>query len=152
MGTQNTLLTEEMRQKAIGMEGEPSTIDIEMGHIQSFAAAVGDPNPLWNDEAQARKSRYGGVVAPPTFLRAIRVERPQPPLDQPLDRLLDGGSEWEYFEPIRVGDRITAIARIVDVSERSGRMGTMIFVANEVRYANQFDELVATQRNTLIWY
>ncbi len=152
MGTQNTILTEEMRQKAIGMEGEPSTINVEKGHIQRFAAAVGDPNTLWNDEAQARKSRYGGIVAPPTFLRAIRVERPQPSLDQPLDRLLDGGSEWEYFEPIRVGDRITGVARIADVSERSGRMGTMILVINEITYTNQFDELVATQRNTLIWY
>ena len=152
MTTQSPFLTEEMRQKAIGIEGKPSVLEVEKGAIKRFAAAVGDPNPLWNDEAAARKGRYGGIVAPPTFLRSVGLERPQFPFEIPFNRLLDGGSEWEYFEPIRAGDRITALARIVDVSERSGRLGTMIFNVTEATYTNQFNEVVATQRNTLIWY
>ena len=152
MATESAFLTDEMRQRAIGIEGKPATLEVEKGAVRKFAEAVGDPNPLWNDEGAARKSRYGGLVAPPTFLRSVHHERPQLPFDFPFTRLLDGGSEWEYFGPVRVGDRITAVARIVDVSERSGRMGTMLFIVSEITYTNQFDELVATQRNTLISY
>ena len=152
MATQSPFLTEEMRQKAIGIESKPAVQEVEQGGIKRFAEAVGDPNPLWNDEAVARKSRYGGLIAPPTYLRSVRVERPQLPFDIPFSRLLDGGSEWEYFEPVRVGDRITAVAGIVDMSERSGRLGTMLFSVTEITYTNQFDEVVATQRNTSIRY
>ena len=152
MAAQGTYLTEEMRQKAIGLESQPATLDVEKGGIKRFAEAVGDPNTLWSDEAQARKGRYGGIVAPPTFLRSVRLERLQLPFDVPFQRLLDGGSEWEYFEPVRAGDRITAVSRIVDISERSGRLGAMLFTVVETAYTNQLSELVATQRNTGIRY
>ncbi len=152
MASQGPLVTEEMRQKSIGAEGKPTVLEVEKGAIKRFAEALGDPNPLWNDEAAARKGRYGGIVAPPTFLRSIRFQRPDLPLEIPFNRLLDGGSEWEYFGPVRAGDRITAIARIADVSERSGRLGLMLFTVFEVTYTNQLDEVVATQRSTSIWY
>ena len=150
--TQGPLLTEEMRQRTIGLEGEPAILDVEKGAIARFAEAVGDPNPLWNDEAGARNSRYGGLTAPPTFLRSVRLQRPQLPFDVPYTRNLDGGSEWEYFGPIRAGDRITAVARIEDVSERSGRLGPMLFTVTNITYTNQFGEVVATQRTTAIRY
>ncbi len=152
MATRSPFLTEEMRQRAIGIESKPAVVEVEKGAIKRFAEAVGDPNPLWNDEAAARKSRYGGPIAPPTFLRSIRLERPELPFDVPFTRLLDGGSEWEYFEPLRAGDRITAVAQIADVSERAGRLGPMLFIVIEMAYTNQLGELVATQRSTSIRY
>ncbi len=150
MGTQSSFLIEEIRRKAIGLEGQPTTTEIEQGAIRRFAVAVGDPNPLWNDETKARKCRYGGIVAPPTFLRSVPVDRPDVTLETPYALLLDGGSEWEFFEPVRAGDRITAVARIVDVTERSGREATMLFTVSKTSYTNQLSELVATQRSTLI--
>ena len=152
MATLSPFLTPEMRQKAIGVEGEPSVLEVEKGAIRRFAEAVGDPNPLWTDEASSRKSRYGGLIAPPTFLRSVGLERPKLPFRIPYSRLLDGGSDWEYFEPVRVGDRVTAVARIVDVSERSGRLGTMLFIVAVITYTNQLNEVVATQRTTSISY
>jgi acyl dehydratase len=146
-------LTEEMRQQAIGTEGSPGVLEIEKGHIRRFAEAVGDPNPLFNDEAEARKTRYGGIIAPPTFLRSMRVGQPRLPFEMPFTRRLDGGSEWEYFQPVRAGDRITAVARIADVRERQGRQrGSMFFQVTETTYTNQFGEVVATQRSTGISY
>ena len=147
-----SLVTEDMRQRTIGLRSGPSTLEVDRGAVQRFAEAVGDPNPLWNDEASARKSRYGGMIAPPTFLRAIRLERPQLPFDIPFTRNLDGGGDWEYFEPGRVGDRITAEGRILDVWERAGRLGPMVLIATELTYTNQFEEVVATQVTTLIRY
>ncbi|MFN3974871.1 MAG: MaoC family dehydratase N-terminal domain-containing protein [Dehalococcoidia bacterium] len=147
---QATLLTEEQRRSLIGKGSKPVSTFVEKGHIRRFAEAIGDPNPLFNDEVAARQSRYGGLIAPPTFLRAVRSEMVE--VDLPGSRLLDAGSEWEYFEPVRPGDTITATARIVDVRERPLRVGQAIFVIQEITYTNQFGQKVATQRSTLIRY
>ena len=141
-----------MRQQAIGTASEPVSMDVEKGAIQSFAEAIGDPNPVYSDEAAARKSRYGSIVAPPTFLRSMRAVRPELPFDIPFERLLDGGSDWEYFQPVRAGDRITAVATITSIQERTGRLGLMLFMTTKITYANQFGEVAATQTNTSIRY
>ena len=152
MTTQASFLTGEMRQQAIGLEGPPVTTEVEKGAIIKFAEAIGDDNPVFNDEAAARETRYGGLIAPPTFLRSVASSRPELPFDFPFNRRLDGGSEWEYFEPVRPGDRITAVARIEDISERKGRLGLMIIMSTVTTYRNQFDQVVATQITTGIAY
>lgn len=144
---------EALQRRFIGQESPPEYLDVEKGHVRAFAEAIGDPNPLWSDEIAARESRFGGIVAPPTFLRAARTQRLEDlPPDFPFKRLLDGGSEWEYFEPVRVGDRITAVNRIVDIFSRNGSIGAMIFVVTETSYRNQLGQLTATQKNTSIRY
>ena len=152
MSTPATFLTEEMRQQAIGVESPPVTFEVEKGHILRFAEAIGDPNPQYTDEAEARKGRNGGLVAPPTFLRSVRGVNLELPFELSFSRRLDGGSDWEYFHPVRPGDRITAVARVAEMTERSGRLGTMVFMTTITTYTNQFEEVVATQTNTLIAY
>lgn len=152
MSTPTPVLTEEMRQQAIGLEGEPVTTEVEKGAIIKFAQAIGDENHLFNDEMAARKSAYGGLIAPPTFLRSVGGNRPELPFDLPFSRLLDGGSDWEYFEPVRVGDRITAVVRVTDIVERTGRLGVMLIVTTVTTYRNQFGQVVATQTGTGIRY
>ena len=152
MTTPASFLTEEMRQQAIGQKSEPHTIEVEKGAIIKFAQAIDDDNPVFNDDMAARESRYGGLIAPPTFLRSVGVDRPTYPFDLPFNRLLDGGSEWEYFHPVRAGDRITAVAEIADINERTGRMGLMIITSVVVTYRNQFDQVAATQTSTSIRY
>ena len=152
MSTSAPLLTEEMRQQAIGRESDPVATDVEKGAIVKFARAIQDDNPLFNDEVAARNSRFGGLIAPPTFLRSVGTQRPELPFELPLTRLLDGGSDWEYFHPVRPGDRITSVAKITDVSERTGRLGAMVFMTVVVTYRNQLDQVVATQTGTSIRY
>jgi acyl dehydratase len=141
-----------MRRQAIGLESAPVRLEVEKGAIIKFAQAIGDDNPLFNDEAAARKTCYGGLLAPPTFLRSLGQLRPEMPFDLPFHRVLDGGSDWEYFQPVRPGDRITAVARITDLRERSGRLGLMVISTIVTTYRNQFDEVVATQTNATIRY
>lgn len=43
---------------------------VEAGHIQLFARAVGDPNPIYSDSDYAVKSSLGSIIAPPTFSEA----------------------------------------------------------------------------------
>ena len=152
MTTPASFLTEEMIQKAIGQKSAPRSIDVEKGAIIKFAQAIEDDNPVYNDEQAARESRYGGLIAPPTFLRSVGVDRPEYPFDMPFTRLLDGGSDWEYFYTVRAGDRITAVAEIADINERTGRMGLMIITSIVVPYRNQFDQVAATQTSTSIRY
>ncbi len=145
----NKLVTDEIR-KLIGTESEPRVVEVERGAIRRFAEAIGDRNPLFNDEAAARHSRFGGMIAPPTFCRSLGGGFFNVPLS--LARALDGGSEWEYSEPIRPGDRITVVSRLADIREAAGRMGTMVFIVTETRYTNQFGRLCAIQRSTGIRY
>ena len=141
-----------MKRQAVGIEGPPMILEVEKGAIRKFAEAVGDSNPLWIDEEMSQTSSVGGVVAMPTFLRSMRPERPQLPFGLPFQRLLDAGSEWEYFQPVRPGDRITAVSKLTDISERSGKLGTMIFMIVIISYTNQFGQVVATQQSTHIRY
>ena len=80
---------------SIGIRSEPVTWEVEKGEIVRFASAIGDANPLYSDEAPARRGRYGGIIAPPTFLHAYGA--PSLDFEYPSGVGLDGGSEWEYF-------------------------------------------------------
>ena len=141
-------------QDVLGVDSEPVTYDVEKGHVKRFAEAVGDLNPLYVDEAQARATRYGSLIAAPTFFRSMLIEPPSLDIHEEtgLMRKLDGGSEWEFFEPVRSGEQITATARFSDFTVRDGRMGTMLFITIDNTYRNQPGETVATQRITRILY
>ena len=152
MSTAPSFLTEEMRQRAIGQESAPQIMEVEKGAIIKFAQAIGDDNPLYNDEVAARESRFGGLIAPPTFLRSAVTARPELPFDVPFERVLDGGSDWEYFVPVRPGDKITSVSRIEDMNERNGSIGLMLIFTIVVTYTNQFGQVVATQTSTSIRY
>lgn len=145
------LLTDEIK-RAIGVESDPTVMAVERGHVQRFAEAIGDSSPLFTDEKRARKSRYGGVIAPPTFLRAVPRPEPKVPLKLPTTRTLDGGSDWEYFGPVRVGDVISARLTITSIVERALSLGPALFITQEMTYTNQFGEKVAVQRSTRIGY
>ena len=152
---QSNILTGEMRERVIATEFEPATFEVEKSHITAFARAIGDDNPLWNDEVAARRSRYGGLIAPPTFTRLIvnslrlrgTTQYPLPGTVQ-----LDGGSQWRYFEPIRPGDRITHFRKITDAYERQGSAGPLIFIIGHSRFVNQFDETAVTLTGVTIRY
>ena len=149
--TQESVITQEMRD-VIGVESEAITYDVERGAIRKFAEAIGDDNPLYVDEEAARKSRYGGLIAPPTFMRSMSAGSSRATVQSPYSAALDGGSVWEYFEPVRPGDRISVTMKVSDMFEREGRLGNMLFIIRETNYVNQFGKTVAIQRGTGISY
>ena len=149
---QQSVITQKMRD-ALGVESQPMTYEVEKGAIRRYADAIGDPNPIYRNEKVARKSRYGSIVAPPTFLRSMEASPESDPFENVYPEVLDGGSEWEYpGPPVCAGDQITVTVRPLDFRERMGKLGPMLFVVREYRYANQLGELVATQRSTYIYY
>lgn len=149
--TDSTGITDELR-SFIGMESSPVTYDVEKHAVERFACALGDPNPLYTNEVAARKSSYGGLIAPPIFVRSFLPGAYPTPYPEPFAHILDGGSKYRFNEPVRVGDRITVIRKIVDLFEKQGRLGPMIFKISEISYVNQLGQLAATQTSTTITY
>src|SRR5262245_25804328 len=138
----------------VGKTGEPVTMHVERGKIREFARAIKDEDPLYFDEAQATREA-GGIMAPVTFLQTVShwdVEgrgRPRAPLD--LKRVLHGEQEYEFLAPVRAGDVLTAVSRIVDVYDKPGkRGGSMSFAVTETEYRNPRGELVARARHITI--
>ena len=150
--SEESAITEELK-SLLGVESEPEVWDVEKGHIIKFAQAIGDPNPLWNDEEYASKSRYGSIVAPPIFFIDEGLTKFVDVLMNvkcPLPSMLNGGSEIEYYVPIKPGDKITTVAKLIDMQEKVGGSGRLLLLTVEVTYTNQKGELVARCRNTFI--
>ncbi len=156
----SSLITEEAR-ALIGKESEPVTGEVTAKDIRRFCYAVGDLNPLYLDEEFSKRSGFGGTMAPPMFFDIPTApEFPQDELKEDgmprrglmprskATRTMAGGSEVEFFKPIRAGDRITRVSNIADIYEKEGRSGTLVFTVYESRYTNQDGDLVAVERLT----
>jgi acyl dehydratase len=150
--TEGSAITDELR-KAVGVESKPKVFEVEKGHIRRFAEAVQDANPLWQDEGYAGKSRYGNIIAPPTFLQDQAINAFVDELLElkcPLPRLLNGGQEVECYKPMMPGDVITSTAKLADLREKEGRNGRLLFMGVESTLTNQRGELVAKGRHNFI--
>ena len=161
---QESLITDEIR-SWIGRETPPWTIEATKLDITRFAVATDDINPLYLDEKYAKKSLHGGLIAPPLFYMApltnpvpetelrpdgLPYEGKFPIPPTPLPRLMDGGTEIEFFAPIRAGDTLTGRCKILDIYQKEGRTGPLIFVVRESRFTNQKGELVLIEKGASI--
>jgi hypothetical protein len=131
-------LVERLRER-IGVTAPATEAIVEAGHLKRFAEAIGDPNPRWSSEA------------PPTFLIALApVSLHLAEAEEYGKGWLNGGNRFEYFEPVKVGDRITATGRVADVYEKTGGSGSLLFIIFETDYVNQHGRTVAKLRGTAI--
>src|SRR5437868_4638461 len=58
----------ERLKKNVGHEAGPLTIEVERGALLKFSQAAGETNPLYFDDAYAKTTRFGGIIAPPTYV------------------------------------------------------------------------------------
>jgi acyl dehydratase len=150
---------------------EVRIFDIEKGAIKKYAEAIEDTNPLYWDDEYARNSRYGSIIAPPGFWGwvpvnpakeaepfssrgsqrfVIRDEALRALTKAGYSRVMDGGHAYEFFKPVRAGDTLAAVYKIVDIVERQGRAGKFIILMQETSYSNQHGELVGIWHQNLI--
>lgn len=158
MTADDALITPALR-ALIGREEPPAVFEIEREPIRRWAEAVGDPNPLFHDEAYARRRGYRSLVAPVGFLAnywyPVKGEyRTRLVRNPPFRFALNGGNEIEFLEPVVAGDTITATSKVVDLFVRQGRpgIGRMFFEVNETVFVNQHGRTVARAHKTAIWY
>ena len=119
--------------------------EVTRDSIRHFARGMGDPNPLWQDEEYARKTCWGGLIAPPTILYSVIYPTGMRVGGLPGVGSFHSGNHWEWHRPIRVGDVITGTYRCYDVVEKPSKFGGRhVNVYGETKYYNQHDEPVAT--------
>lgn len=145
------LTFEELKEKA-GKEEVVETLEIEKSMIRNFAAAIGDTNPLYNDEEYAKSKGYSSIIAPPGFFTAAVMSsaftrlRPR----MPIGRGVDAGGEWDILLPVAAGDTLTNTFKFVDVTQEEGSKGMKTFVKFETTHVNQRGEMVAKSRSQLM--
>lgn len=90
--------------------------------IRHYADAHGDRNPLWRDESYARKTRWGSIIAPPTFADSLIQAYPykfEPDKFEVFGGLfqMPTGSRRENFKPFRHGDKIHVVHKYLGMKE-----------------------------------
>jgi len=134
-----------------------------------FARAIGDGNKIYYDEAHAKKTEAGTIVAPPTFVQASAQFDPdyflRPKIGQPwfgsgkeptglkpdasqdfdISRGLHAEQRYEYHRYPKVGDVLTATVKPGKTWEKEGRRsGKLKFSETITEYRDQKGELVVT--------
>ena len=151
----DSLLTDDMKAK-VGMMTEPVVYEVEKGAIKRFAQAVGDMNPLYNDEEFAKNTRYGGIVAPPGFYGLPAGEEPEAGklikmLNCPLKTMLHMGSDAEFYRPIRPGDTLVCYQKVADIQDKSKGDKKRLFVVIELTAKNQHDHVASRIRYNMMF-
>lgn len=70
----------------------------------------------------------------------------------PLPRRMWAGSDFQFHQPLLIGDALSRQSTIVDVKEKSGRTGSLIFVKvrHEVR-RNGADAVALTEHHNIVY-
>lgn len=140
----------------IGKPFAPFTFEVDKSKIRELAQALGDDNPIYDDDEAARAAGLPGIVAPPTFATLFKMwgEGGSSPHIKTIGgdvlRLLHGEEEFEYHGLIRPGDVITGQTQVVSIEEKKGRGSNLDIVKLQTDYHNQRGELVVVGRTTIV--
>ncbi|MBI2202753.1 MAG: MaoC family dehydratase N-terminal domain-containing protein [Candidatus Rokubacteria bacterium] len=135
----------------VGPLGGADTMTVELGAVRKMARAVEDADPIHYDAAAATRRGYRGVVAPWPFVWLMYFNGTEHQLDFPFGKAtVHGEDEYEFHEPMIVGDEITMRTEITDARARRGRSGLLGIVVQERRFTNQLGRLCAVLRTTVI--
>ncbi|HEX2173142.1 MAG TPA: MaoC family dehydratase N-terminal domain-containing protein [Dehalococcoidia bacterium] len=125
----------------IGKAADLGTHEVTAEMFRDYAAALGATL-----EGDAKD-----WVAPPLFCNVLTSGGAQP------ETKIEGGrrrfaanQSYEPLAPIRVGDRLSATARITEMYEKTGRSGAMLFVVRETTFTNQDKTDVAKIRHSMV--
>ncbi len=110
----------------IGKTYDPSTYAVGREKVREYARAVGETDPLYLDVDAARAAGHADVVAPPMFavvyaMPAVAAGMFDPEVGIDFARMVHGGQEFVWAEPVVAGDRITTQATIKDIYEKAGK-------------------------------
>ncbi len=114
----------------VGERSAPVTNTVEREAVRRFAEAIADPSPLYRDEEMAKKSRYGRLLAPPTFPRTFDYGRIEG-LELPSAGLIHGEFRISYGRPLLVGDEVLCRLELKDSYDKHSRRGLLGFLLFE---------------------
>jgi acyl dehydratase len=139
--------------KFIGYTSAPCTLEVEKGRLRMFAHAIGQTDPIYNDETAARAAGHRSLPVPPTFFFCLEMDRPNPygwfdEVGIPLPKILHAEQAFTYHALAYAGDQLTFNAEITDIYDKKG--GLLEFVVQDNRITNQSHALIAEFRRTLV--
>jgi acyl dehydratase len=137
----------------IGHEFEPVTFRVDEGRLRFFAKAIGETDPIHFDEAAAKAAGHRSVVATPTFVGCLEMDKPDPfemvsVVGGDLSKALHGSQTFVYHHPVYAGDHITYKSRVKEIYDRKG--GALEFVDVETEAFNQDGMLTAVIGQTVV--
>ena len=129
----------------IGRTVEPWCYEATRDNIRHYAHGIGDDNPLWCDPHYARTTKFGDVIALPSFLFAT-------------DRVISGyvgglpgvhamwsGADWTWHKHIARNTEIHTEAYLKDLIEHETRFaGRAIQQTYHVDFFDQDGDLLAS--------
>jgi acyl dehydratase len=119
--------------------------------LRNFVNGIGDPNPLYRDEAYAKNSQYGALVAHPAWVASVYPHWVLQGL--PGIHADHSASDWEFLKPVYVYDKITPKNYFVGYDVKSSKFaGKTAFEYQRFEYWNQRGELVSRGYNMLVRY
>ena len=159
--SEGTLITPEIKAMLGKEEYFPGKEVVDRSSIRRYAQAISDLNPLYLDDEFARQSKYGGIVAPPTYIFDVSHDifaeigedgRDLTRVTVPGMNAVRGGNEYEFFEPVKLGDVVNRRRKVVDVYEKEGKKAAKIlFITYETTYVNQNGTVLGKCRETMMF-
>ncbi len=154
----------------VGQEGEDRNAldEVSKPMIRHWCAAMQDSNPLYTDEEYAKKSKYGGIIAPPQMLLTWTMPPLWPPSEHPphpfelfLEKLDKAGYlgivvtnvAQKYYLSIYPGDQLKYAYKVTALSpEKQTGVGKGYFVTTTFVFTNQKEETVGQLSFTVLKY
>ena len=137
----------------IGRSEAPVSAEVSRRDIVKYAIAT----------EQRREAYRRGDEAPPMFVASLF--RPMVPMDRlgpdglppygavpelPLKRRMAGGIRMNIHRTVRPGETLTGVRTLIDIFEKEGRQGPLIFMVYELRVTGADGETVLEERQTRI--
>jgi acyl dehydratase len=123
---------------------EPWCYEATRDNIRHYAHGIGDDNPLWCDPAYAAKTRYGSVVALPSFLFSTSRIVSGYVGGLPGVHAMWSGADWTWHKPVMRNDEIRTEAYLKDLVEHQTRFaGRAVQQIYHVDFYNQKGDKVS---------
>ncbi len=74
--------------------------------LRHFVNGAGDFNPLYRDDDYAKKTKYGGIIAPATYLYTAVIAEGAWLAHSGGLHPFGSGTEWEWFRPLWLDDEM----------------------------------------------
>jgi acyl dehydratase len=109
----------------IGKTYEPATFEVDAERIRKYAEAVHEDEPVYRDAEAAKQAGFRDLVAPPMFAVVYSAAALGPAIfdtiGEALPRMVHGGQEFIWAEPVCAGDVITTEASVKEIYEKDGK-------------------------------
>ena len=125
----------------IGASSQPQTFEVTREAVIRFMQATEDP---------ALQRGAPVEYAPPTFPTTFRLRVPGLELDGSKMQLIHGEQQYTYTRKLRIGEKITCVARVADIRERTGKSGHMTILITEITGTDEQQQPVFTGRSTAL--